>query len=616
MKNKITTPLFLLAIAMIVGTVSSNAQTVIQHPDGSYFKQCSSFSISKSIKELSELEAAKGIEKGKDMEAADAENERGRLPLPGPNALPKGEDPARQTSDGSRILGAPLVNFAGITDSYIPCDPSGASGPNHFVQAVNCRYRVYNKTGTALTSSITMASLWPAGGSSKSDPCVLYDKFADRWLITMLDVTNKAILMAVSTTADPTGTYYLYSFVPMSGILVDYPKFSIWPDGYYQVGNTSTEKVAIYERTKMLTGDNTAGMIVSTITGMVRTSAFFCPVALDADGQLPPYGAPNYIMSYQDDGWGASYKDQLDIFKVTANWSSKTATVVKDASLTVPAFKGVLTSGRNDIAQSGGAFLDGLDGLLMYRAPYRIWAGYNSVVLSHVVDAGSGVAGIRWYELRQDTATKAWSIYQQSTYAPADGINRFMPSIAQDNAGSIGLCYAACSATVPACLRYTGRLAGDALGQMTFTEQIAVAGSGAQTSSQRFGDYSHTSVDADGYTFWHTAQYLVSGSRATRIYSFQLATNPTGTHELPNQGEFTIYQNENMLIVVANKLAASDKVLVDLFDISGKLIKRNNVSPVSNMLETKIDVSGLTKGAYLVRIGNNSFQKVVKVLVN
>lgn len=591
--------------------------TKMQDENGTYFGQCTSFGISKSMRELSELYPIEERSDEPTIEAGDAESDRGPLPELNANAL-READPARQTSNGASTINTPIINFDGTKDASAPCDPSGSAGPNHYVQAVNLLYRVYDKKGTALITAVKLSALWPNSGASKSDPIVLYDKFADRWLITILDVTNKLIRMAVSTTPDPTGTFYLYSFNPMPGVLIDYPKFSIWSDGYYQVGNTSPEKVVIYERAKMLKGDMAAGMIVATLTNMKRTSAFFCPVSLDADGQLPPYGAPNYVMSYEDNSWGTSYKDQINIFRVTANWSTKTATVSAEPSLPVQAFSGIVTATRNDIPQPGSptTYLDAVDGLLMYRAPYRIWTNYNSVVLSHVVNAGNGVAGIRWYELRQDNTTKAWSIYQQSTYAPADGIARFMPSIAMDNYGNIALAYAASSTKVYAGLRYTGRLSTDPLGQMTFTEQVAVDGKTAQTSLQRFGDYSHTSMDPDGVTFWHTGEYLNSSGKATRIYSFQLASLTTNIINDEQHAELIVYQAEKKMIVRLSKLASNNNVVVDLFDISGKLIKGGSASPVLNNIETNIDITDLPKGLYFVRVGNNSFQKVVKIIVN
>jgi hypothetical protein len=102
-----------------------------------------------------------------------------------------------------------------------------------------------------------------------------------------------------------------------------------------------------------------------------------------------------------------------------------------------------------------------------------------------------------------------------------------MGSAAMDNRGNIGVGYSASSSSMYPALRYTGRLAGDPLGQLPQGEGTLFAGTGAQThSASRWGDYSMLAVDpVDGCTFWYTNEYIqTTGSSPwrTRIGSFQL----------------------------------------------------------------------------------------------
>ena len=39
--------------------------------------------------------------------------------------------------------------------------------------------------------------------------------------------------MAVSTSGDPLGSYYLYDYLYSDSALNDYPHFGTWPDAYY-----------------------------------------------------------------------------------------------------------------------------------------------------------------------------------------------------------------------------------------------------------------------------------------------------------------------------------------------------------------------------------------------
>ncbi|MEI7983393.1 MAG: T9SS type A sorting domain-containing protein, partial [Bacteroidota bacterium] len=169
--------------------------------------------------------------------------------------------------------------------------------------------------------------------------------------------------------------------------------------------------------------------------------------------------------------------------------------------------------------------LETLSDRLMYRLQFRRFGDYSSMVLNHSVDAGSGIAGVRWYELR-DTGS-GWSVYQQSTYAP-DNNSRWMGSIAQDTAGSIALGYSVSSAEMFPAIRYTGRMKTDPLNVMTINERTIINGGGSQTGNwggrSRWGDYSAMSIDPSSpTTFWFTTEYypVTSGSSwQTRIGSF------------------------------------------------------------------------------------------------
>lgn len=531
-------------------------------------------------------------------------------------AAPPANDAIAQTSNGNKLLASTIANWQGTTGTASPPDPSGAAGPAHYVQAVNLRYIVYNKTGTTLAGPVNLSSLW-AGSTNDGDPIVMYDKYADRWFIQQFNGNDK-ILVAVSTSSNPASSYYTYTFVVDPGNFPDYPKFSIWADGYYCTANLNApQKLAVFDRTKMLAGNPTAGMIALT-TPSVSNNGFFSALPADADGTLPPYGTPCPLFIYEDDTWSVGGTDQLHVFKFTADWVTPgNSTLVLDQSLPTTPFNVSFNVNWNDVSQPGTTQkLDGISDVLMYRAQYRRWVGYNSVVLNHavIVNTTTKQVGIRWYELRQNTATGVWSIYQEGTYAP-DLHSRWMASIAMDDNGSIGMAYAVSSPTVYPSLRYTGRNASDPLGQMTYSETIAIAGTSSQTGFNRFGDYSQTTMDPDGITFWHTGEYISSGGK-TRIFSWQIPNLTTGINEVSNKPDVLVFVNENTLNVKGIKLPNDNETQVDLFDIMGKQIMAKKVTPVSGSLETSFDVGALSKGTYLVRVGNEKFQKVVKVSVN
>ena len=222
------------------------AQQEIRNKNGSYFKKCTSFSISRPLRELAKEHPAKEKTTAQ-HEAKDADRKRA---WQHPSNVPFSEDPIVQKEQGVVATTSTIINVDGMDGSagYDPLDPNGMVGPNHYVQAINSSYQVFDKSGTALTGVIDLATLFP-GSLDDGDPVVMYDKFADRWIITEFLCPGGGnctkLLFAVSQSNDPTGSYYLYTFEPDASDYADYPKYSIWSDGYYETCNCDNQKVTV-----------------------------------------------------------------------------------------------------------------------------------------------------------------------------------------------------------------------------------------------------------------------------------------------------------------------------------------------------------------------------------
>ena len=155
----------------------------------------------------------------------------------------------------------------------------------------------------------------------------------------------------------------------------------------------------------------------------------------------------------------------------------------------------------------------------MFRMQYRNFGAYQTLLANHTVNVGSNRTGIRWYELRKETDN--WSIYQQGTYAPADGLYRWMGSIAMNGNGDIGLGFSVSSSSTYPSIRYVGRRADATPGEMNLDETQIYGGLYSQSGMDRWGDYSCLSVDpSDDSTFWFTTEYVRSSGWKTRIASF------------------------------------------------------------------------------------------------
>jgi hypothetical protein len=437
---------------------------------------------------------------------------------------------------------SPIQNWEGINNvsGVLPPDTQGDVGPNHYVQWVNLAFAIYNKTGTRLYGPANGNTLWSGfGGGCESnnngDPITLYDYLADRWMMSQFQLNAAPFqqCIAVSQTSDPMGAWYRYAYTWPNGYMNDYPHFGLWPDGYYLTVNQFNSSgtaytgagVASFERSKMLLGQSAQMIYFNLGTG------YFGQLPADMDGWAqPPSGAPGLILE-----WDNGTTDYLRIWKFTSNWTTPgSSTCVLSQSLATTNVDPDLCTAQRErcIDQPGTSVnLEAISDRLMHRVQYRNFGTYQTLVANHTVDVGSGRAGIHWFEVRNTSGT--WSIYQQGSYAPADGLYRWMGSIAMDEDGNIALGYSVTGSSVYPSIRYVGRLATDTLGTLPQGETSIIAGGGYQShSAARWGAYSALQMDnANGCTFWYTTEYIQTTGSApwqTRIASFSFPSANCG----------------------------------------------------------------------------------------
>jgi hypothetical protein len=494
----------------------------------------------RSIKPITKIENDKG------------EDERGDLP---PNNDKRFEpDPVVQRFFGTETpnsmpIPPTIVTFDGISGAGAnPPDTVGDIGPNHYVQMVNTRFQIFNRTGTSLYGPANINTLFAGfGGACQTenagDPVVLYDQIADRWILTQFTAAgpNYFNCVAVSTSPDPTGTYYRYAF-PTGTNFPDYPKYGIWSDALYIstrefANGSSFAGVGAYaiNRTQLLAGNPSPTMISFLLapgSQPFRTGDGLLPADLDGT-RLPPVGSPEYFVGSMDNnGPYNAPADALNLFKFTADFNTPAnSSFAFAAQLNTASFNSTFPcSGRSCIPQPGTSV--GIDILSyrqrpLHRLAYRNYGAYESLVTNQSVQASAGIAGVRWWEIRSPNNNP--TIYQEGTYQP-DSVNRWMASLAMDASGNMAMGYSVSDATsVFPGIRYTGRLANDPLGTMPQGEGVLQAGAGVQTGGgNRWGDYSSINIDStDDCTFWFTSEYYATTSSAgwrTKIGSFKFPT--------------------------------------------------------------------------------------------
>lgn len=447
-------------------------------------------------------------------------------------ALPKGPDPVWQREmTASRESRAPVVNFSGQDSPYYPPDANGTVGPENYMQTINTVYAIYSKTGTLLagpTNINTLFSGLPGATCNSGDPIILYDEQAGRWLLAEFSIClpNDYMLIAVSTTNDPTGTWHTYSFDVDD--MPDYPKFGVWRDGYYMgTNNPDGDDIYVFERSQMLNG-GTAQMVGFNNPWRPTTiDGFMCVPPLDNDSAFAPEGEAGIFITFNDDAIGGG-NDQLWIYELSVDWTTPAnSSFNRTQQLDVAPFDSNFGIDWYNIKQMGTTNeLDAIPQAIMNPPQFRNFGDYETIVCCHTVDVdNTDHAGIRWYELRR-TSGGNWSVRQQGTYAP-DEHSRWMGSIQLNGKNQIGMGYSISSASLYPGIRYCGQSAAAylaATGNLDEVEDIIQTGAYPQTNLNRWGDYSCLQIDpADDSTFWFTSEYIgAAGERKTKIASFQL----------------------------------------------------------------------------------------------
>ena len=457
-----------------------------------------------------------------------------------PYARPNGPDPVWQKTT-SRSLGdeiIPKMVLEGLdrNDSGgvgVP-DTDGDVGLEHYFQIVNAsEFCVWDKEGNPLTGVMSTNTIWnQIGRTSGGDPIVLYDQLAGRWLLTEFTPPGQNyLLIAISEGEDPLGSYDVYEFSTPS--FPDYPKYAIWDD---VIVCTSNEFIGdgmsfyLIDRMQLLAAADQVNIQRHTLP-YNGANGFFVMTPVDLEGfNLPKENTKPIIMRINDDVWGTASTDRIEYFTIDSiDWNSPNNTQISaEKVIELAPFDSDPCSvggfGYDCVPQPGNVGLDAIPQVIMHRAVYRNFISHESLVFNFVVDAdGENRAGIRWVELRK-TDQADWHLFQEGTYAPDDGLDRYLGATSIDAAGNIALAFNVSSEDTYASLRFTGRRASDPPGEMTINEYEFAAGLSSSPTS-RWGDYAVMNVDpSDDRLFWFTGEYMAAGSSwGTKILALEIA---------------------------------------------------------------------------------------------
>ena len=405
---------------------------------------------------------------------------------------------------------------------FIPPDPIAAAGPEQIVAVVNADIGIYDKaTGTELFLQSTQSFFASVGSTTVVfDPWVLFDADTGRFFFIGIDIasdTQSNVFLAVSTDATPTSgaDWHKYKIdfthdgsggLGSGAHFPDYPKMgvdqdAIWISGNYfpiDSGSGVYAGITAFEKTPLLSGAPLNMVYEEHFNGF---SVF----------PMTQYGsAPAEYFVESSTGGGSS----LVIHEVANVLTSavRTTTVI-----TVPSY-----SFPNDVPQLGGGLgADAIDARVMTG----VWRD-GSMWFAHPIEdpaIGDGEVVARWYEVE----TGSISLVQSGNVDPGPGVHAWMPAIAVDGRGNMGIGFSIGGPGMYFGAGFTGRLASDPPGDTILPVTTLMDGLNNYDTGgrNRWGDYSGISIDpADDATFWVFNEYASASANtwATHIGAFQL----------------------------------------------------------------------------------------------
>ena len=325
------------------------------------------------------------------------------------------------TASPSRAFASTILNFDGMGYTGVnPPDTVGEVGPNHYIQMINggggALFTIHDKsTGAVLAGPTALDSLGSGFcANGFGDPIVLYDRLADRWLLSEFSSSGNRLCVYVSQGPNPvTDGYFAYDFQAPS--FPDYPKYAVWPDAYYVGTNETSTALYALDRNAMLSGAAATAqrMTVPDLGGF----GFQMVIPSDLDGAAaPPAGSPNYFMRHRDDeshnGGPDPSQDFLEIFEFSVDFATPANTTVTGPfSIGVAEFDSSLCglTSFNCIPQPGtNVELDPLREVVMWRLQYRNFGSHEALIGNYAVDRlGKRPGG---YSLVRAPALRRWCL--------------------------------------------------------------------------------------------------------------------------------------------------------------------------------------------------------------
>ena len=398
---------------------------------------------------------------------------------------------------------APAASFEALPNSpeVEPPDTNGAVGRNHLMVTLNSEVRIQDRSGTPL-STVTIFDFWRrVGGGEPFDPRILYDPNADRWITTAIGNFYRSILVGVSRSGDPTGTWNLYRIDPDPSDRVDFPVVGFnrnwivvansWLTVDQGIWTWRGSQYRVFDKADLYTGGTGSYSLIPAVGGGPEPA-----VTLD-----PEVSALYLLQAWNGNADGSGV---LRLYTITGSIGSEVLTPVAFIATPDPwASEGPGCPQLGDpreISCFGG-----------FQPVFRngtIW-GAHIVYLPAVAPTRSA---IQWWQLAPDG-----EVLQRGRLDDLSGVAFYgFPSLAVNRNGDMLLGFTSFSENQFASASYGYRAAGDPPGTLR-EEHVFKAGEDSyvrdevQHGANRWGDYSSSAVDpVNDSDLWTIQEYAMT----------------------------------------------------------------------------------------------------------
>lgn len=381
---------------------------------------------------------------------------------------------------------------ANSSTNLSPADASGAVSRDHVVTMNNAGIYVQDRAGTLLKAASLFTFLGDnaIGSGIYFDPRVAYDTVANRWIVIGInDRTGGTFMMvAVSQTGDPLGTWSRYRLTIGQGIPIDFSRLALTRD-------------------TIMIGTQFPEANLSYILSIRKSDLFAAPASLPVKSydfamyDVTPVTADDTAIEYVVHN---NYEGRLRVKRLD------------EASTAWRAIDAPVSWNQNTIYAPQLGSTRALDTGNLYPIEHAI---YRNGAIYAVQGARRTTSAILWWKIDPVSGTRldAGAIENTSKFYA-------YPSLAVNRAGGmvIGFCVFSSSSYPSAAYLYR-----DVFGQISTIGELK-SGEGSFRWSDRWGDYTTTVNDpADDKAFWTTQ--IISLDNAWQTWWAKLEVDPVTT---------------------------------------------------------------------------------------